>query len=277
MKLALLLFIGLFAGIYGCIIGAGGGFILMPTLLLMHPFDQPSSLTATSLVAVFVNSLSGSIAYACAGRIRYRCACALIVGMLPGSVIGAMLSRIVERSLFNLAFGVLLSALSVYLLLRSGRQSHINSMGGYSENRLRDRLVHEWGGIGCDTWNGFLIFSLLGCAVSTVGIFAGVGGGIMLVPLLVGLVRMPTHIATATSMAAVCANSFVGVLTHLVSGTAFNALEAVIISVGMTAGAQIGVALSGRISSEWILRLLAGALGIVGVRILITAACVLSP
>lgn len=277
MKLALLLFIGLFAGVYGCIIGAGGGFILMPALLLMHPFEQPSSLTATSLIAVFVNSLSGSIAYARAKRIRYRYVGALIAGMLPGSVIGAMLSRIVERSLFNLAFGVLLIALSAYLLLKSGKQPHANTMGGYYENRSRDELAHECGGIRCDTWSGFFIIALLGCAVATVGIFAGVGGGIMLVPILVGLVGMPTHIATATSMAAVCANSLIGVLTHFASGTAFNIFEAVVIGVGVTAGAQIGAALSGRISSEWILRLLAGALGIVGVRILLTAALVLSP
>ncbi len=271
MKFILLAFIGLFAGVYGCIIGAGGGFILMPVLLLMHPFEQPSSLTAMSLMAVFMNSLSGSIAYACAGRIRYRCAVALITGMIPGSIFGVMLTHIVRRSFFNLAFGMLLIGLSAYLLLKAGRQCHAHMAADHVRGFYSDALAHECDRVQRSAMENFVVVALLGCAVAAVGAFVGVGGGIMLVPMLIGLLGIPTHIATATSMVAVCANSFVGVLTHFVSGTSFKILESIAIGVGMTVGAQVGAALSGRVSSDWILRLLAGALGIAGFRILLTA------
>ncbi|MCS7252750.1 MAG: sulfite exporter TauE/SafE family protein [Armatimonadota bacterium] len=269
MKLALLMMVGLFAGAYGCIIGAGGGFILMPVLLLMHPYEEPSSLTATCLTAVFMNALSGSIAYARAGRIKYKCAGALAAGTLPGGVVGALLTGIAERKFFNLAFGILLLALSAYLFLR--KETHSASMGECVKCSADEAPAVRRSSIHCDAKGGVIIVALIGCAVTSIATFAGVGGGIVLVPALVGLVGMPTHIATATSMLVVCLNSLVGVLTHLFSGTVFSIFDSTVIGVGMIIGAQIGAAISGRISSIWILHLLAGALGIVGVRILLTA------
>jgi uncharacterized membrane protein YfcA len=56
--------LGFVTGTYGTLIGAGGGFILMPVLLLLHPQVGPENLTAMSLAVVFFNALSGSEAYA---------------------------------------------------------------------------------------------------------------------------------------------------------------------------------------------------------------------
>lgn len=52
--------LGFLVGLYGTLIGAGGGFILMPLLLLLHPQANPQHLTAISLAVVFFNALAGA-------------------------------------------------------------------------------------------------------------------------------------------------------------------------------------------------------------------------
>src|SRR5262249_48831249 len=56
--------IGALVRAFGTLIGAGGGFLLVPLLLLLYPGDQPETITSISLAGVFFNAFSGSIAYA---------------------------------------------------------------------------------------------------------------------------------------------------------------------------------------------------------------------
>ena len=65
----LLIPLGLVVGAYGTLVGAGGGFVLVPVLLLLYPDERPVDITAISLAVVFFNASSGSIAYARLRRI----------------------------------------------------------------------------------------------------------------------------------------------------------------------------------------------------------------
>ena len=64
LELVLMALLGLAVGAYGTIIGAGGGFILVPLLLFIFPGYGPEKVTAISLAVVWANATSGSIAYA---------------------------------------------------------------------------------------------------------------------------------------------------------------------------------------------------------------------
>jgi len=64
----LLALLGLAISTYGTLIGTGGGFMLVPTLLLLFPNESPSLVTATSLSVVLISAVSGSIAYAFPAR-----------------------------------------------------------------------------------------------------------------------------------------------------------------------------------------------------------------
>ena len=55
---------GLVIGAYGTLIGAGGGFVLVPLLLLLYPAENSNTIATISLAVVFFNALSGTIAYA---------------------------------------------------------------------------------------------------------------------------------------------------------------------------------------------------------------------
>jgi uncharacterized membrane protein YfcA len=68
----LLCLLGFAVGVFGTLVGAGGGFILTPVLLLVYPKSTPALITAISLIVVFFNAGSGSVAYARQKRIDYR-------------------------------------------------------------------------------------------------------------------------------------------------------------------------------------------------------------
>src|SRR5262245_6312664 len=105
---ALLVGLGFAVGGYGTLIGAGGGFLLVPVLLLLYPNEEPASLTAVSLSVVFFSAYSGSWAYARMGRIHYPLGLLLIISGIPGALLGAWLVPYIPRQFFEGSFGSLL-------------------------------------------------------------------------------------------------------------------------------------------------------------------------
>ena len=95
--------LGFLAGGYGTLIGAGGGFVLAPALLLLYPAEAPETITSISLAVVFFNSLSGTLAYARAKRIDYKSGTIFAAATVPGATAGAIATTSVSRPKFNLS------------------------------------------------------------------------------------------------------------------------------------------------------------------------------
>jgi uncharacterized protein len=101
--------------------------------------------------------------------------------------------------------------------------------------------------------------------------FLGIGGGIIHVPALVWLLNFPVHIATATSHFILAIMALSGTLVHWEMGSLSRGLSRTLpLAGGVLLGAQLGAYFSGRIKPAWIIRSLAMALGLVGVRLLFT-------
>lgn len=103
--------------------------------------------------------------------------------------------------------------------------------------------------------------------------FLGIGGGIMHVPLLVGTLGFPMHVATATSHFVLVFMAGAGSITHLVAGSltvGHGLRRAVAISVGVLPGAQLGARISRRMSGPTIRRVLGVALLVLAVRLLVS-------
>jgi len=109
--------IGVGVGAFGTVIGAGGGFILTPILLLLYPHDSAQTLTAISLAAVFFNAASGSVAYARQRRIDFHSGTVFAIATLPGAVAGAL---VLEASFQGLPIFVRLADVNVTLRTLGG-------------------------------------------------------------------------------------------------------------------------------------------------------------
>lgn len=250
---------GFFAGAYGALIGAGGGFILVPALLILYPNEAPESVTSISLVVVFFNALSGTIVYARSKRIDYKLGLIFSLATMPGAVLGALATTAVSRERFNLLFGLLLLLIAAVLVISPGKKS---------ATRIAQRS-HQAGSLGNLNITTSVIGALLSTAFGFLSSFLGIGGGILYVPALVYLLRVPVHVATATSLFVLMITAFTGSATHFFAGL-FHADtgRAVALSLGAVLGAQAGAMLSQKIHGEWIIRSLALALGLVGTRLL---------
>jgi uncharacterized membrane protein YfcA len=265
MGIVLLPLLGFGVGALGTLVGAGGGFILVPVLLFVYPDDPPAVITTISLAVVFLNALSGSLAYARQGRIDYRSGLLFAAAAVPGAVLGAWAVRFLSRGLFNLVFGVLLLAIALLLALRPVPHPHERKhRPGAWTRALVDRAGHHY------RWSyraevGTALSFLVGFISSVLGI----GGGIIHVPILVMLLSFPIHIATATSHFVLAITAFAGTLTHLLSGE-FGAAwsRTLLIGAGVVAGAQLGAALAPRARPAFITRSLALGLALVGARLL---------
>src|SRR5689334_2613615 len=97
--------LGIAIGAFGTLIGAGGGFLLVPTLALLYPQDPPELIASISLAVVFFNALSGSISYARMKRIDYRAGLAFSAASIPGAILGARTTAAIDRSTFDLLLG----------------------------------------------------------------------------------------------------------------------------------------------------------------------------
>jgi uncharacterized membrane protein YfcA len=91
----------------------------------MYPGIKPELITSISLAVVFLNALSGTIAYAKMKRIYYRSAFAFAASTLPGSVIGAFSTTYIPRHIFDITLGILLLIISIYLFVRPGQEAYV--------------------------------------------------------------------------------------------------------------------------------------------------------
>src|SRR5207253_207113 len=94
--------LGFAVGGIGTLVGAGGGFLLVPVLLLLYPQTSPDTLTAISLFVVCANATSGSVAYAWQRRIDYRSGGWFALATLPGAVLGALIVGAIPRRAFDI-------------------------------------------------------------------------------------------------------------------------------------------------------------------------------
>jgi hypothetical protein len=249
--------VGFLVGLFGTVVGAGGGFILMPLLLILYPVDPPQVLTNISLCIVCLNALSGSLSYARMKRIHYRAGIVFIVAGIPGAALGAIATYSISRWVLDVGCGALLLASGVYLLWRSNRAKE------GSEPAELEAASHECTRAHLTT--GALMSSCIGFLSSILGI----GGGIIHVPMLVHLLEFPVHLATATSHFVLAGMSFTAVFVHILSG-AFNegVRRTAFLGVGVIVGAQLGARASSRLHGDWIMRGLASALCLLGARLL---------
>jgi len=257
--------LGLAIGAFGTLIGAGGGFILVPILLIVYPDENTELITSISLAVVFFNALSGSFAYARMKRIDFKSGIVFAVATIPGAILGAISVAYVPRQVFDIVFGVLMIAAGAFLWL-SAKEAASNSSASTSKLTFRDFIDAD--GVRYQYAYNPVIGIVLSVFVGFVSSLLGVGGGFIHVPALSRLLNFPVHVATATSHFVLAVMALTGTIVHIVNGAFEHGVRrTAILAVGVLIGAQIGARLSNRIGGKSIIRGLALALVFVGLRL----------
>lgn len=269
LELIGLALLGFVVGAYGTVIGAGGGFILVPVLLFLYPDYEPEQLTAISLAVVMANSASGSIAYGRQHRIDYKTGLLFAACSAPGVLAGALVVGYVPERLFSAMFGVILVVLAVVAFRGRGEAIRAPIRGaGTILRQMRDpegrTYVYAY-----RIWQAVMI----SLAVGFISSLFGIGGGVMQVPAMIILLHIPIQYAIATSQLTLVFMAGGATVIHVINGGlgGDQAVKAIAVSVGAVPGAQVGALVAQRIKPRMVLILLGGAILVLGVRLILHA------
>ncbi|MBF0569194.1 MAG: sulfite exporter TauE/SafE family protein [Candidatus Omnitrophica bacterium] len=244
---------GFLIGCYGTIVGIGGGPIILPLLVFFYGWEN-ELLVATSLFIVFLNAGSGCLGYSMQKRIDYKGGLQFTLAAMPGALISSFTHHLVNLSFFNVIFGVFLIFLSVYTIFSVGRVDKTDAQEqellkvakaeGYRRVRFTDSFGVKYDFYSNDKL-GIAMNLLLGFFCG----FLGIGGGVFQVPILIFLLRYPSHIATATSHFVTLLTCAIALLPHVFLGNVCYG-EAMWMGVGVIAGAQLGARIAPKLNTK---------------------------
>ncbi|MED2009446.1 sulfite exporter TauE/SafE family protein [Brevibacillus borstelensis] len=247
------LIIGLFAGVVGSIAGLGGGMFFVPALLYLGNVYAPGSVSpqmaaGTSLIVIGVTALSSSVSYIKQKRADIQTALLFFLGSAPGAIVGVYLNTLLPIKAFSLLFG--LFQLSMFALMMVKDKLKPRSVNWDVRRRFVDAEGVEYE-YGYNRWLAVFVAFLVGIVSS----LFGVGGGILMVPVMMILFRFPPHIAAATSMLVIFFSAMVGSATNILHDHV-NWLYAAMLAPGAWAGGKLGVLAANRMKGQTIVLVL---------------------
>ncbi len=211
------LLIGLAAGFFGGLVGLGGGVIMVPLLTGWAHVSQHEA-HGTSLSAVVFTGLVGSWVYATGDAVDWRAAFMISVGSVAAAQIAADYAGRVSAASLRRGFGTFLLFAAVLLPLKS----YLPAIPPLP------------------TPFALAVLLATGLIVGTLSGLLGIGGGVLLVPVLALLVGLDQHIAQGTSLAAMVPAGITGSLIHHRAGRVRHGLLP-----GLLAGIVLGSLLGG--------------------------------
>ncbi|MBM4354252.1 MAG: sulfite exporter TauE/SafE family protein [Deltaproteobacteria bacterium] len=260
--------LGFVVGAFSTVVGVGGGFILVPILLFLYPEENPAIITSIGLAVNFCTATAGSITYARMGRVDFRSGLLLAAVSLPGAMVGAYVTDFIPRRSFDGMFGVVLVLVAVLLFL-----SRENGRGGLPTaarpGTVMRRVVEKDGTVHQYSYNA-RVGAPMSFVIGFVSAIFGLGGGVVQVPAMVRFLNFPVHVATATSHLMVALMSLSATLVHFSTGSFTHGFRrTAMLAIGVLLGAPLGARLSSKVKGGLILRALAVALAVVGLRLLV--------
>lgn len=232
-------------------------------LLVLFPESSPATITSISLAVILLNAGTGAAGYLKQGWVDLRTGLILAATAVPASVVGALATGLISRRDFELIFGSAMVLGAVYILWRSTVRHTVDPPGRETPNRvMRDRYGTTYSFRVNQVWA-----ALVSPAAGFIASFLGIGGGVIHMPALVLLLRIPARIAVATTLFVLVFTSLSGVLVHVATGQFHQGWRrAGLLGIGVLVGAYVGVHLANRINPRILLVVLSIGLIAAGVR-----------
>ncbi len=256
---------GFLIGAYSIAIGAGGGVLIAPLLLIRYPGADPALLTTASLTAVLITSTASSAIVIPERRVDLRVALliALLIAAIsvPAGLIGALATIELPREAFAIGFAVLLTALAIYIILKpTAPDPPPDAEGAHRVIEDRDGNRFEY-----HIPVGRSIAPNVGMAFLSA--LAGIGGGPIGVPIMTRIMRIPHAIAVPTIQVKTAIYAASIVAFHLALGHAGEPLKDVpFLGLGVLLANPIGQRMRRRLGEGPLMHALALILLVVAAR-----------
>jgi uncharacterized protein len=265
VNILVMLGLGAAVGFLSGMFGVGGGFLLTP--LLMFSGIPPAIAVATGANQIVGTSVSGTLAQWRRGNVDVRMGAVLIIGGVAGALAGVLLLQALQQIgqsglIISLTYVVFLGVIGTLMLWESVRVIRRTRAGKKVTARS-----------GQHNWIHGLPFKMrfpqsrlyisaipplvIGAVVGLLASFLGVGGGFIMVPAMIYLLRMPTNIVIGTAIFQIIFVTAVVTLLHATLNHTLDLLLAFILVIGGVIGGQFGVRAGHRFRGEQLRAMLA--------------------
>ena len=270
VNLFLLLGLGGLVGFLSGLFGVGGGFLLTPLLIMIG--IPPTIAAASDSNQIVAASSSGTYAHWRLGNVDFKMGLLLLVGGIVGGTVGVQLIKVLRAVgnadfVIKITYVVMLGLVGSYMFQESLR----NLRGGVRQASAKPDEVERvswftrlnqalpWG---TEFEKSGVTMSMImplgfGTLVGILAAIMGVGGGFIMVPVMVYMLRMPMHVVVGTSLFQIlftCVN--VTFMQAYVNHTV-DFMLALLLLLGSTLGAQIGARVSRKLKADQLKILLA--------------------
>jgi len=268
VNILLLLGLGLMVGFLSGLFGVGGGFLLTPLLMMIG--IPPTVAAASDANQIVAASTSGTFAHWQLGNVDFKMGIILVIGGIIGGTLGVQLIKILRAAgdadfVIKIAYVAMLGIIGSYMFLESLRsmRPRVSRPGEVKPKKeswfircnkaLPLAVYFEKSGITLSIFIP-LIFGILVGMLSAV---MGVGGGFIMVPVMIYLLRMPMHVVVGTSLFQVLFTCINVTFMQAYYNHTVDLIMALLLLAGSTTGAQIGARIGHRMKADYLKIILA--------------------
>lgn len=257
--------VGLLSGIFG----VGGGFLMTPLLIM---FGIPPTVAAASDSNQIVGaSTSGCLAHYRLGNVDFKMGFLLLIGGVLGGFIGVQAIKVLRAMgnadfMINVTYVLMLGGVGSYMFIESlqslrKKDSAVKvseapaKKSGYT--RMLESLPFQTDFQKSGVRLSLLMPLILGSLVGVLAAIMGVGGGFIMVPIMVYLLRMPMHVVVGTSLFQILFTCINVTILQSYTNHTVDFVLALLLLIGSTIGAQFGTKISKKLKGEQLKILLA--------------------
>lgn len=276
VNLIVLILMGGAVGFLSGLFGVGGGFLITPLLIFYN--IPPGVAVATGANQVIASSFSGMLAHLKRGTVDVRLGLFLLAGGVGGAFAGTQVFWLL-RSLgqldlvVSLLYVLFLGVIGILMLTESVRALRRSRAG--KPISMRRAGEHNWvHGLPLKMrfrqsriFVSVIPILVLGAFVGFLSAIMGVGGGFIMVPAMIYLLKVPTNVVIGTSLFQIVFTSAFTTVSHAVTNQTVDILLAGALMLGGVAGAQYGALVGRRLKGEQLRALLALLVLLVGLRL----------
>lgn len=266
VNLLLVFGMGGLVGILSGIFGVGGGFLMTPLLIMLG--IPPTVAAASDSNQIVGASTSATLAHYKMGNVDFKMGILLLIGGVGGGTLGVHIIKVLRQVgnadfLIKITYVLMLGLIGTYMFIESVqamRKKAVSKPSSKRESRysvLVSRLPWQIDFEKSGVRRSILMPLGLGLFVGVLAAIMGVGGGFVMVPFMVYLLRMPMHVVVGTSLFQILFTCINVTIMQALTNHTVDFILAVILLAGSTLGAQVGARLSRRLKGDQLKVLLA--------------------
>jgi len=255
--------LGLAVGLLSGLFGVGGGFLMTPLLIM---FGIPATVAAaTDSNQIVAASTSGTYAHWRVGNVDFKMGLYLLIGGFIGGLFGVQAIKILKATgnadfVIKMTYVLMLGIVGTYMFIESlqsirkakkGDDAHISESSKESAfGRFLKALPLQTHFEKSGVTHSLLLPLIFGGFVGVLAAIMGVGGGFLMVPVMVYILRMPMHVVVGTSLFQILFNCIEVTFLQAYTNHNVDFILAALLLLGSTVGAQVGAVFGRKLKGE---------------------------